>query len=88
MALLDSGGVNGAPAFQKVGDSLKIYNALRKRFGDRIRNDRVDRAVRRFLSKRWKSREPVITALDGALGKGTAQWKHDANVSCVAIVGA
>jgi hypothetical protein len=50
--LMDSA---GAPAFQEMGEDEKFHIILGKRFGDRTREDQVDRAVKRFLSKSWWS---------------------------------
>jgi hypothetical protein len=77
--LIDSA---GAPAFQEMdggmGDDEKFYIILGKRFGDRTREDQVDRAVKRFLCKSWNAREPATTTLDAALGTDSSHWKRDA----------
>ena len=57
-----------APAFQDMGEEEKFYIILGKRFGNWIREDKVDRAVKRFLSKCWNAREPATATLDAALG--------------------
>ena len=67
-----------APAFQDMGEEEKFYIILGKRFGNRIREDQVDRAVKRFLSKCWNAREPATATLDAALGTDSSHWKCNA----------
>jgi hypothetical protein len=76
--LMDSA---GARAFQDMGEEEKFYTILGKRFGDRKREDQVDRAVRRFLSKCWNAREPATATLDAALGIESSHWKRNARVN-------
>jgi hypothetical protein len=56
----------------------EVSQTLGKRFGDRTREDQVDRAVKRFLSKSWNAREPATTTLDAALGTDSSPWKRNA----------
>jgi hypothetical protein len=73
--LMDS---TGAPAFQDMGEEENFRTILGKRFGDRKREDQVDRAVKRFLSKCWNAREPATATLDAALGTDSSHWKRNA----------
>ena len=65
-ALVGSG---GGGVFAELEDPDKLHILLGKRFGDKVAEDRVDRAVKRFLTKCWNKREPATASLDASLGR-------------------
>jgi hypothetical protein len=50
-------------------DSLTQYEILLgKRFGDPLAENRIDAAVKRYLTKTWNSRAGVAAAINNVLG--------------------
>jgi hypothetical protein len=57
-----------APAFADMGSQAQCEVILGKRIGDPIAENRIDAAVKRYLTKAWNLRAGVTARINAVLG--------------------